>query len=915
MRSRTRSALLALALTALPVSSGAQSVFLSELCDPKQNFLTDRFIEIYNAGLSTVDLTGWSVVAIGNGVDIFTWNLSGTIDAGEALVAGDLVTVVAFPVDFADDAWSASNSTWNGKVGDGAKLLGPGAVLVDLIQATGTTFENEDLVRNADITVPNTVYTPSEWTGTAVEFPTQGTPGTHTVSGPPPGPSVTNLVLAPALPASADSVDVSVCVTDSTGTIVTVELNWGTSSGSLPNNIALAAAGGDVYTTVTPIPAQVPGTTVYFEVLATNDVPVVGSLLGQNYQVPFEVSLFQIQGSVPVSPYDGDQVLTGGVVTADFGTHFVIQDGAGAWNGLWAQSAGPMTVGDSVTVRGLITENGISGYTANTLLAQTQVLATAAGAVPSATVINSLGMSAENHEGVLVTVPSVECTNPALGLGEWEVDDGSGAGRVGDLGYAFTPTLGTVYDVTGVGTYTDGDYKVEPRSAADVIWVADAFAPVINVVTVTSDSTLLVSFSEDLDLASSETAGNYSIPGLTVGGATQVSGSAHQVVLDVSPMSPTTYTLTATGVEDLFGNATSGAMLAFEYVDTAPPAGYYDPAEGLTGVALQSALHDIIDMHTVIPYSSTWTSFMTTDDKPNGKVWDMYSDIPGGTPPYEYTFGVDQGGVGGMEGTGYNREHSWPQSWFGGSVSPMDSDLFLLYPTDNYVNGQRGSFPFGEVLTPSWTSLNGSELGSNTYPGYVGTVFEPIDAYKGDFARTYFYMSTRYYQEDAGWPGSPMATGSQMLPWAVAMMLDWHAADPVSQKEINRNGTVFEMQFNRNPFIDRPEFVDLIWSPALSTGPVVAPLAFELLPNAPNPFASATRISFALPSAAHARLSVYDAAGRRVATLWDGMAERGRHDVVWDSRNVAGRPVAAGVYFYRIDAGDHRETRRLVVLR
>ena len=242
------------------------------------------------------------------------------------------------------------------------------------------------------------------------------------------------------------------------------------------------------------------------------------------------------------------------------------------------------------------------------------------------------------------------------------------------------------------------------------------------------------------------------------------------------------------------------------------PVGYYDNAAGLTGEDLQQALHDIIDGHQQQTYTALWTHFRTTDVRPNGSVWDMYSDIPGETPPYEFTFGDDQdtGSGGTSEGDVYNREHSWPKSWFGDGY-PMYSDLFHLVPSDKYVNSQRSNYPYGEVNSPSWTSLNGSKRGPNTYPGYTGTVFEPIDAYKGDFARNYFYMSTRYFNEDGGWPGSAMVNGAQLETWALNMMLEWHAEDPVSDKELDRNDAIYNIQNNRNPYIDHPEYVGLLW--------------------------------------------------------------------------------------------------------
>jgi endonuclease I len=250
------------------------------------------------------------------------------------------------------------------------------------------------------------------------------------------------------------------------------------------------------------------------------------------------------------------------------------------------------------------------------------------------------------------------------------------------------------------------------------------------------------------------------------------------------------------------------------------PTGYYDDASGLLGTPLQQALHDVIDDHTVVSYSSLWTHYQTTDVKPNGKVWDMYSHVPDGVQPYEFTFVEDQCGNYSGEGSCYNREHSWPKSWFN-DVAPMNTDIFHVVPSDGYVNGQRGNYPYGEVASPTWTSQNGSKKGPNTYPGYSGTVFEPIDAYKGDFARAYFYMSTRYLNEDGGWPGSPMVNGAQLEQWALDMMMEWHAQDPVSQKEIDRNNDIYyHVQSNRNPFVDHSNYVDLIWG-----DPPVLPLA------------------------------------------------------------------------------------------
>ena len=242
------------------------------------------------------------------------------------------------------------------------------------------------------------------------------------------------------------------------------------------------------------------------------------------------------------------------------------------------------------------------------------------------------------------------------------------------------------------------------------------------------------------------------------------------------------------------------------------PAGYYSNASGKTGTELRAALHEIIDDHTTVSYQQIWTSFWSTDNKGNNVVWDMYSD--GANYSYSYEDGNDQCGEYDSEGDCYNREHSWPKSWFTGDEQTVPGrDLHHIFPTDGYVNFQRGSNPYGEVSNPTWTSQNGSKLGPCVTSGYTGTAFEPIDEYKGDFARAIMYMSVRYYTEDSDWNSSGMTNKSDIKDWAIDMLLGWNNNDPVSQKEIDRNNAVYEIQHNRNPFIDNPEYARMIWDP------------------------------------------------------------------------------------------------------
>ncbi|MDR1227184.1 MAG: endonuclease [Prevotellaceae bacterium] len=262
------------------------------------------------------------------------------------------------------------------------------------------------------------------------------------------------------------------------------------------------------------------------------------------------------------------------------------------------------------------------------------------------------------------------------------------------------------------------------------------------------------------------------------------------------------------------------------------PAGYYASANGKTGAALKTTLHNQIKGHTVHSYADLWTDYVTTDKRADGKVWDMYSTCT-------FTFGSSSAGGNQCGNYGsvcdcYNREHSFPKSWFN-DASPMYSDIFHIYPTDGKVNGVRNNYPYGEVGNATWTDAKGlGKLGSaKSGLGYSGVVFEPADEYKGDFARTYFYMVTRYEDVVAGWysnaEAKPTLNGTAypaFNTWVIDMLLRWHANDPVSQKEVDRNNAVYSsVQGNRNPFIDHPEYADLIWgSTPPATTDVVPPV-------------------------------------------------------------------------------------------
>lgn len=233
------------------------------------------------------------------------------------------------------------------------------------------------------------------------------------------------------------------------------------------------------------------------------------------------------------------------------------------------------------------------------------------------------------------------------------------------------------------------------------------------------------------------------------------------------------------------------------------PQGYYNALDGKSEAELKTAASGIISKHTEISsYQDLPKYFQKTDVYPNSNQWwDMYSDIKLYAPSF----------------SGLNREHSFPKSWWGGSTStPAYIDLNHLYPSEQSANMAKSNYPLGEVNTARVSFDNGVSLVGEAVSGQGGgasKVFEPDDEYKGDFARTYFYMVT-CYQSSLTWKYTYMV-GQNLYPtlntWSQELLLRWHRDDPVSQKEKDRNEAIYKIQANRNPFIDFPELAEYIW--------------------------------------------------------------------------------------------------------
>jgi hypothetical protein len=253
------------------------------------------------------------------------------------------------------------------------------------------------------------------------------------------------------------------------------------------------------------------------------------------------------------------------------------------------------------------------------------------------------------------------------------------------------------------------------------------------------------------------------------------------------------------------------------------PVGYYDAIQGTQDSVLKSTLSLIVRGGTRYEYGinqyhstnnppewvagdlkayGTWQALPFTDRKAGGVVWDMYSNCVRYYPNKL-----------GDSGCSLNIEHCLPKSWWGGTVNEAYKDLYNLNPSDQRANSQKSNYPPGHVKNADKFDNGSFRIAKANTSGYGYICWEPAPEYRGDFARTYFYMATAY--EYLTWTAYPQfisdATYLMFSDSIQQVLLDWHRADPVSEKELCRADQISSIQGNRNPYIDYPELVEYIW--------------------------------------------------------------------------------------------------------
>ena len=437
-----------------------------------------------------------------------------------------------------------------------------------------------------------------------------------------------------------------------------------------------------------------------------------------------------------------------------------------------------------------------------------------------------------------------------------------------------TITGANVVDVDGTPNPVAGNPAFSFTVAADVAPTVLSTYPLNLDVNVPAASNITVVFSEPVTVQ----AGAFSINCAGSGAHAFAQSDVNQSNYTLNPNADftagenCTFDITANLVTDIDGVANAlAANLRVDFTVGTGVAGYYERVDTSSCRALRATLHGVIDDHTAFQYSgsgtATWDILEAAEQDPlnPARVLDVYQNC-------SYLKGGDRVGGGGTGATcvnttgtrnnvRFNREHTWPNSRGFNDITSLDgfpyapyTDTHMLFASDEIWNADRGSKPYANCPASSGCSAretsayNGQGGGAVTYPGNHNWVksgasenlgsFETFNKRKGDTARAQFYMAIRYEggRNSRNFQREPdleltddrnaiISTGSGVFSpvgymGMLADLLAWHSADAVVPEEGNRNALVESYQGNRNPFVDHPEWVAMLFG-ASCTGPAV----------------------------------------------------------------------------------------------
>jgi len=381
--------------------------------------------------------------------------------------------------------------------------------------------------------------------------------------------SIDNIEISPAIVVAQQPIQISATIQTLSKLATNATINWGTSYDNLEYEVEMTAD-ADVFTGT--IPGQAEDATIYYNIHA-NDGTNENSSVVYSFYVPKVftgdiVSIYDIQGQQDDSPYQGQTISTTGVVTANFGTSYFIQDGSGLWNGLFIYESGRNpAVGDSIIITGKITEyfgkTEMSDITDYYFISSNNELPEPVDA--------ETGNITEGYESVLTKVYNATCTD-ANYQGDyymWKVDDGSGMLKIHNTSiFEYEPTEGVAYDITGPMNYDFDEWKIELRFETDVTEGSDFAPPTVESLEPVLNTNIKILFNEDVETSTAENTGNYVIDnGITVESATQHAFNKAQVNLTISSLVPgENYNISINNVADLAGNVMDEYSTSFSYL-------------------------------------------------------------------------------------------------------------------------------------------------------------------------------------------------------------------------------------------------------------------------------------------------------------------------------------------------------------
>ena len=249
-------------------------------------------------------------------------------------------------------------------------------------------------------------------------------------------------------------------------------------------------------------------------------------------------------------------------------------------------------------------------------------------------------------------------------------------------------------------------------------------------------------------------------------------------------------------------------------IDRKTLAQYASSLTGLKKEQLKTALHKLMGKKDVLPYGGgghgTWWGFWYSDRNPQtNECYNRYSDKK---------FYFESTNTG-KSIAGMNIEHSFPKSWWGKTKNDAWCDLYNLYPSDEKANSSKSNYPMGVVVNVKEQAGEGyDKVGDGYADGQLTRMWEPGDAFKGEFSRSYMYMATTY--QDLKWEKDGLQSLENkewptLKQWAYKLYLQWNKKDRVDQIEIKRNEAIYRIQHNRNLFIDYPELAEYVWGDSM----------------------------------------------------------------------------------------------------